>query len=120
MSEAERHEFIVTANISDGKWDVDKLLAQYDIKEMQEYLDLEDFDRLFGKEIDIASKLKKDDDHQTDDDPQDSNESKVGIAYLLGSNSLICGDVEQTDKIRQFYAKEILKTDDWKGATPSL
>ena len=30
MSEAERHEFIVTANISDGHWDVDKLMAQYD------------------------------------------------------------------------------------------
>ena len=30
MSEAERHEFIVTANVSDGDWDVDKLLAQYD------------------------------------------------------------------------------------------
>ena len=30
MSEAERHEFIVTANISDGHWDPEKLLAQYD------------------------------------------------------------------------------------------
>lgn len=30
MSEAERHEFIVTANVSDGDWDLDKLLAQYD------------------------------------------------------------------------------------------
>ena len=31
MSQAERHEFIVDANISDGRWDVDKLLAQYDV-----------------------------------------------------------------------------------------
>lgn len=26
MSEAERHEFIVDANVSDGHWDLDKLL----------------------------------------------------------------------------------------------
>ena len=26
MSEAERHEFIVTANVSDGEWDLDRLL----------------------------------------------------------------------------------------------
>ena len=31
MSEAERHEFIVTANVSDGDWDIDKLMAQYDV-----------------------------------------------------------------------------------------
>ena len=31
MSEAERHEFIVTANVSDGDWDVDKLMEQYDV-----------------------------------------------------------------------------------------
>ena len=26
MSEAERHEFIVSANVNDGNWDIDKLL----------------------------------------------------------------------------------------------
>ena len=31
MSEAERHEFIVTANVSDGDWDIDKLMEQYDV-----------------------------------------------------------------------------------------
>ena len=29
MSEAERHEFIVSANVSDGEWDLDMLLQQY-------------------------------------------------------------------------------------------
>ena len=29
MSEAERHEFILDANISDGHWDLERLLAQY-------------------------------------------------------------------------------------------
>ena len=37
MSEAERHEFIVTANISDGTWDIQKLLAQYDIDILSSY-----------------------------------------------------------------------------------
>ena len=30
MSEAERHEFRLNANISDGHWNLEKLLAQYD------------------------------------------------------------------------------------------
>lgn len=36
MSEAERHEFIVTANVSDGDWDIDKLLEQYDKSEFED------------------------------------------------------------------------------------
>lgn len=38
MSEAERHEFIVTANISDGSWDLDKLLNQYDKSELNDLM----------------------------------------------------------------------------------
>lgn len=34
MSEAERHEFRLNANISDGHFDIDKLLAQYDTAEL--------------------------------------------------------------------------------------
>ena len=41
MSEAERHEFIVTANVSDGEWDVDRLLAQYDKSELGELMGAE-------------------------------------------------------------------------------
>lgn len=37
MSPAERHEFIVTANVSDGSWDLDKLLAQYGTTELTDY-----------------------------------------------------------------------------------
>lgn len=37
MSEAERHEFIVTANVSDGEWDVDRLLEQYDGEELKDF-----------------------------------------------------------------------------------
>ena len=38
MSEAERHEFIVTANISDGEWDLDKLMEQYDKLELSDLM----------------------------------------------------------------------------------
>jgi len=48
MSEAERHEFIVTANVSDGEWDVDKLLAQYDKSELGELMPSEDLDALLA------------------------------------------------------------------------
>ena len=37
MSEAERHEFIITANVSDGEWDLDKLLAQYGNEELADF-----------------------------------------------------------------------------------
>lgn len=39
MSEAERHEFIVTANISDGHWDAKKLLEQYDTSELKDFME---------------------------------------------------------------------------------
>ena len=46
MSEAERHEFIVTANVSDGQWNVEMLLEQYDISELQGLLS--QTDSIFG------------------------------------------------------------------------
>lgn len=38
MSEAERHEFIVSANVSDGEWDLDKLLEQYGKDELKDLM----------------------------------------------------------------------------------
>lgn len=38
MSEAERHEFIVTANVSDGDWDIEALLEQYDTSELSSFM----------------------------------------------------------------------------------
>ena len=49
MSEAERHEFIVTANISDGHWDAKKLLEQYDTSELSELMESEEIDKLIRK-----------------------------------------------------------------------
>ena len=41
MSEAERHEFIVTSNINDGTWDLQKLARDYKLDELSS-LGLED------------------------------------------------------------------------------
>ena len=46
MSEAERHEFIVTANVSDGEWDLDKLLEQYGKEELKDLMGEENLDSL--------------------------------------------------------------------------
>ena len=46
MSEAERHEFIVTANVSDGEWDIDKLLKQYDTSLLNAFMGSEEVDKL--------------------------------------------------------------------------
>lgn len=56
MSEAERHEFIVTANVSDGDWDLDLLLRDYD----------KDLLKSYGLD-DVLSKLPTTDFNDVDD-----------------------------------------------------
>lgn len=53
MSEAERHEFIVTANVSDGEWDLEKLLEQYGRTELIDFGidDLDDMIQDFNKQL---------------------------------------------------------------------
>lgn len=52
MSEAERHEFIVSANVNDGNWDIDKLLEQYDRGELEDYFKNDDLTKLLGDKDD--------------------------------------------------------------------
>lgn len=49
MSEAERHEFIVTANVSDGEWDLDKLLEQYGKDELSTQMSEADFQSILDQ-----------------------------------------------------------------------
>lgn len=65
MSEAERHEFIVSANVSDGSWSVDKLLAQYDRAELGELMGAEAVAELLA---DVEAANAGGDDGQTDDE----------------------------------------------------
>ena len=52
MSEAERHEFIVSANVNDGNWDIDKLLQEYDRGELEDYFKDDDLTKLLGDKDD--------------------------------------------------------------------
>lgn len=49
MSEAERHEFIVSANVNDGNWDIDKLLEQYGRGELEDFFKTDDLTKLLGE-----------------------------------------------------------------------
>jgi len=46
MSEAERHEFIITSNTSDGSWDLDVLMADYDRAELDALMNPGEIDEL--------------------------------------------------------------------------
>lgn len=52
MSESERHEFIVSANVNDGNWDIDKLLQEYDRGELEDYFKHDDLTKLLGDKED--------------------------------------------------------------------
>lgn len=60
MSPAERHEFIVTANVSDGEWDLDKLIEQYGKGELEDF-GLESLAKFFDEAEDTPAGEKKDD-----------------------------------------------------------
>lgn len=54
MSEAERHEFRINANISDGSFDAEKLLAQYDPGELAELMSADALQELIGATQELA------------------------------------------------------------------
>lgn len=72
MSEAERHEFIVTANVSDGEWDLDKLLEQYDRPELNDLMGEDSINELLNSltptRDDDEGKSKGDGEEETSDD----------------------------------------------------
>lgn len=100
MSEAERHEFIVTANISDGHWDVDKLLSQYSSDELSFLMD----DLTLAKLLDEAKDSIPDEDISTNDDEEDvETYSEEGKSYKLGENILLCNECVSCDDLRKMY-----------------
>lgn len=68
MSPAERHEFIVTANVSDGEWDLDKLIEQYGKGELED----------FG----LESLAKFFDDGEATDDPDGKKTDNVNFEHV--------------------------------------
>lgn len=59
MSEAERHEFIITANVSDGEWDLERLVQQYAKDEIEDY-GLEQLTKYFDTDDDEDDGGEKD------------------------------------------------------------
>lgn len=116
MSEAERHEFIVTANISDGHWDPEKLLAQYDQSELACLMDEGELYKLIDEAKDS---VPKDSDDNDDKDEDVEVYSEEGKSYSLGPNVLICNECNSCDEIRKMYVSMRTGSElNWQLQTP--
>ena len=105
MSEAERHEFIVSANVSDGSWDVDKLLAQYDKSELGELMGAEAVEKLLeGVEAEDAAEGLTDED-AVPEVPQEPK-SRRGAVYQLGRHRVMCGDSTSAEDVARLMDGE--------------
>lgn len=101
MSEAERHEFIVTANISDGEWDLDKLMEQYELDELKELMDVDSLTDL--EETHKYQQANKVTPKDPDKVPEVEGEykSKLGKTYALGRHRLLCWDSTKEDCVKK-------------------
>ena len=99
MSEAERHEFIVSANVSDGSWDVDKLLAQYDRAELGELMGAEAVEELLSDVEEVAEEGQTDED-AVPEVPQEPK-SRRGAVYQLGRHRVMCGDSTSAEDVKK-------------------
>lgn len=113
MSEAERHEFIVTANVSDGDWDIDKLLEQYSTKEIQDFLNINEVFKVLGNSYVFDNEA---DDAKIEEEAE--IDSQLSSQYDLGTNVVMCGNPAECDEIRKFYSRTFLIDANWKKATP--
>ena len=88
MSEAERHEFRLNANVSDGHFNLDKLLAQYGAEELTE--------AGLAELLESVPEEEKQGEADPDDVPDVADDeppkSKRGEIYQLGNHRLMCGD----------------------------
>ena len=118
MSQAERHEFIVDANVSDGDWDIDALLAQYDDTELKELLDPAELAKILDEAKDSTP-----DQSQADcaDEPDPETYSEEGKKYDLDSNILTCVDPSSCDDIRKMFAQmKSGSQDNWQSYSPEV
>lgn len=98
MSEAERHEFIVTANVSDGDWDIDALLEQYGKNELDDFMGADLATQLleFKRKSDLANAKKSEDDIPATEEKSISEPGKI---YQLGKHLLACMDSTRKETI---------------------
>ena len=118
MSEAERHEFIVTANVTDGSWDIERLFAQYDSSELEDLMDPAELAKLmdYAKDHSGAS-----DTASIDEELDPEVKSEEGKKYDLDSNILICSDPNSCDDIRKMFAEmKSGSQDNWQDYSPEV
>lgn len=101
MTEAERHEFIVDANTSDGTWDIDKLLEQYDVGMLNTLIGAEEVFKLTEKQR--MAQLQDVKDENATPDVDENSDSTVGTIYALGRHKLIVGDATKQDTIDKLF-----------------
>ena len=106
MSEAERHEFIVTANISDGHWDARKLLEQYDTSELASLMDSIALSQLVSKTCENKGILNKNKD--TSEALDENNAvSSAGKIYKLGKHRLYVGDATKKESYQKLLGEKL-------------
>lgn len=105
MSEAERHEFIVTANISDGHWDARKLLAQYDTSELSSLMDSIALSQLVSKTCEKGTLNR----HKDTSEALDENNavSGAGKIYKLGKHRLYVGDATKKESYQKLLGEKL-------------
>jgi DNA modification methylase len=105
MSEAERHEFRINANISDGSFDAEKLLAQYDTGELAELMSADALQEILdAAETDEAKDGKTDADAVPE--APETPVSKRGEVYICGEHRLMCGDSTSAADVTRLMAGE--------------
>lgn len=95
MTEEERHEFRLNANITDGHWNLDKLLEQYSADELT----------VAGLE-DLIGEMEMEKEGKTDEDAvptvNEEPKSKRGEVYACGDHRLMCGDSTSSEEVYSF------------------
>lgn len=105
MSEAERHEFIVTANISDGHWDAKKLLQQYDTSELNELIDSTTITKLISKTC--INRARESGNSYSIALDSENAKSKENTVYKLGNHRLYVGDCTKQESYKKLLNGKI-------------
>jgi site-specific DNA-methyltransferase (adenine-specific) len=103
LTDEERRRFIVEDNVGFGDWDWDKLSAEFEKEELEDW----------GLDID---KNWKEDDIIEDEVPEvtENPVSKLGEVYQLGRHRIMCGDstkIEDVEKLMDGKKADMLLTD---------
>lgn len=105
MSEAERHEFRLAANVSDGHWNVEKLLEQYERSELDDLIGDDAVAELLSdvEEAETDGETDEDAVPETPEEPK----SEQGKIYQLGRHRVMCGDSTKDEDVARLMDGEL-------------